>query len=108
MLDLICLCELFFMYCLLIVKETYSKLYKKCNTVHLTLHKFCQSVFFFFHLPDILIWYFAISFDGTTFLLVFGPAGTLAGSVTVMSKFALAAPLEFILSAETAVANTIC
>lgn len=61
-----------------------------------------------FHLPDILIWYFAITFDGTTFLLVFSPAGTLAGSVTVMSKFALAAPLELLLSAETAVANTLC
>lgn len=45
------------------------------------------------HLPDALIWCFAISFDGTTFLLVFGPAGTLASSVTIMSKFALAAPL---------------
>lgn len=44
-------------------------------------------------LPDALIWCFAISFDSTTFLLVFGPASTLAGSVTVMSKLALATPL---------------
>lgn len=49
--------------------------------------------FLFLHLPDALIWCFAISFDGTTFLLVFDPASTLASSVTVMSKFALAAPL---------------
>lgn len=60
------------------------------------------------YLPDVLIWCFSISFDGATLQLVLGPAGTLACSVTVMSKFALAALLELLLSAETTVANTLC
>lgn len=82
---------------------TYSKSLKQCR-----LMPCCHSPFFCFHLPDVLVGYFAISFDGTTFLLVFSPACTLAGSVTVMSEFALATPLELLLSAETAVANTLC
>lgn len=60
------------------------------------------------HLPDVLIRHFAVGFDGATLLLVFGPAGALTGSVTVMGKFALAASLELVLSAEAAVANTVC
>lgn len=60
------------------------------------------------YLPDVLIWSFSVSFDGATLLLVLGPAGTLTCSVAVMSKFALAALLELLLSAETAVANTLC
>ena len=63
---------------------------------------------FHFILPDVLIWCFSISFDGAAFLLVFSPAGTLASSVTVVSEFALAAPLELFLSAEAAVTNTFC
>lgn len=63
---------------------------------------------FAFPSPDILIRYFSISFDGTTFHLVFSPGGTLAGSVTVVSKFALATPLGLLWSAETAVANSLC
>lgn len=59
-------------------------------------------------LPDVLIWSFSISFDGATLQLVLGPAGTLTRSVAVMSKFALAALLELLLSPETTVANTLC
>lgn len=59
-------------------------------------------------LPDVLIWYFSIGLDGTALLLVFSPAGSLTSSVTVMSKFALTAPLELFLSAKTAVANAVC
>lgn len=60
------------------------------------------------YLPDVLIRCFSKSFDGATLQLVLGPAGTLTRPVTVMSKFALAALLELLLSAETAVANTLC
>ena len=38
---------------------------------------------------------------------MFGPAGTLARSVAIMGKFALAAPLQLVLSAETGVANAL-
>lgn len=60
------------------------------------------------HLPYVLIGCFPIRFDGTTFQLVFGPTGPLAGSVAILSKLALAAPVEFVLCAEAAVANTLC
>lgn len=60
------------------------------------------------YLPDVLIRGFPIRFDGATLQLVLGPAGTLACSVAVMSKLALAALLELLLSAETTVANPLC
>lgn len=63
---------------------------------------------FSFHLPNVLIWRLSVRFDGPAFHLVFRPGGTLACSVTVMSKLALATPLELVLSAEAVVANSLC
>lgn len=39
---------------------------------------------------------------------MFSPTSPLTGSVTIVSKLALAAPVEFVLSAETAVTNVVC
>ena len=59
-------------------------------------------------LPDALIGCLAECLNSATFNLVFGPAGTLAGTVIVMGKFTLSTPLELWLAAETAVADAFC
>lgn len=59
------------------------------------------------HSPDVLIGGFSKSFDGSALQLVLGPAGALARSVAVVSKFALAALLQLLLPAEATVANAL-
>jgi len=58
-----------------------------------------------FFLPNIFAGCFAYLLDGSTLLLVFIPACSLAGSVTIVSKPALSAAMQVALTPETAVAH---
>lgn len=58
-----------------------------------------------FILPNILAGCLAELPDGSTLLLMFVPACSLAGAVAVVGKLALGAAVQFGLTAETAVAH---
>lgn len=59
------------------------------------------------YLPDTLTWCLANLFDGSTLLLVFIPACTLAGAITVMGKLTLSTAVKIDLTPETAVAHLV-
>lgn len=58
-----------------------------------------------FSLPNMLIWCYADLLDSCTLMLMFLPACSLAGAITVVGKPTLGTAVKFGLAAETTVAH---